>query len=188
MIAAEIKETLSLKDRLLFAVMFAAFFALVGFLGRNRADVLFVVACVLTGAWTISLLFNRAMSMRVQMLGGMIPGVLVLSQVLHWADVDPQAGMIGFMIFAGVALLVLLAWSALGYQVYVAWTYAALPIGWTISHVILASVFYLLVTPIGLLMRLSGRDPMHRKIDPSAKTYWMERKNVTDPARYFRQF
>jgi len=80
--------------------------------------------------------------------------------------------------------------------VYLAWIYAVYPIGWTISHFALAVVYYLVVTPIGLMMRLVGRDPMQRKFDRSATTYWHPRnpdpRNPSDPAdksgRYFRQF
>ena len=70
---------------------------------------------------------------------------------------------------------------------YLGWTYATFPIGFVISHVILAAVFYLVVTPIGLLMRLSGNDPMRRRLDPAARTYWVEHDPHRNPARYFRQ-
>jgi hypothetical protein len=65
---------------------------------------------------------------------------------------------------------------------------AALPIGWTISHLVLGAVYYLVLTPIGLVMRLLGRDPMQRRFDRSAKSYWIERTPRTDPSRHFRQF
>ena len=38
----------------------------------------------------------------------------------------------------------------------------AFPIGWTVSQVILLLMFYGLFTPIGLVFRLIGRDPLHR--------------------------
>ena len=66
--------------------------------------------------------------------------------------------------------------------------YAVYPIGWTVSHLALAVVYYLVVTPIGLLMRLFGRDPMRRKFDPSATTYWQPHESPDEPERYFRQF
>ena len=72
--------------------------------------------------------------------------------------------------------------------VYLAWMYAVYPIGWTVSHLALAVVYYLVVTPIGLLMRLFGRDPMLRKFDPSATTYWQPHDSADEPERYFRQF
>ena len=53
--------------------------------------------------------------------------------------------------------------------------------GWTafghgmsvvVTHVILTLTFYLVITPVGLLMRIVGRDPMNRKFDPDARSYW----------------
>ena len=67
------------------------------------------------------------------------------------------------------------------------WMAVAYPIGWLVSHVIIAVVFYLLITPIGLIMRL-GRDPMNRAFDRSATTYWVPRDSKTPAARYFKQF
>lgn len=71
---------------------------------------------------------------------------------------------------------------------YLGWMYAAMPIGWVVSHLILAAVFYLVVTPIGLIMRLVGYDPMHRRFDRSATSYWVEHNPAADARRYFRQF
>ena len=46
--------------------------------------------------------------------------------------------------------------------IYVGWMVLAFPIGWTVSQVILALMFYGLFTPIGLIFRVIGRDPLHR--------------------------
>ena len=72
--------------------------------------------------------------------------------------------------------------------IYVAWMVAAFPIGWTISHLLLGAIFYLLITPIGLVMRVVGYDPMTRKFEPEATTYWTEHRTGDDPSSYFRQF
>jgi Saxitoxin biosynthesis operon protein SxtJ len=62
------------------------------------------------------------------------------------------------------------------------------PIGWVVTHVVMALIFYLVVTPVGVIMRLTGRDPMERSFDRTAKTYWKSRRTEHDPARYFRQY
>ncbi len=72
--------------------------------------------------------------------------------------------------------------------VYLGWMIAIYPIAWTVSVVILAIVLYLVVTPIGLIMRMIGRDPLHREFDSEAATYWVPRRQVSDTSRYFRQF
>lgn len=72
--------------------------------------------------------------------------------------------------------------------VFVGWMYAAFPIGWTVSHVLLAAIFYLVLTPISLVARVCGRDRLRLKWDRSARSYWVPHAAVTDPKRYFRQF
>jgi len=62
------------------------------------------------------------------------------------------------------------------------------PLGWVITHVVMAIIFYLVVTPVGIIMRLTGRDPMERAFDRTAKTYWKPRRTDSDSARYFRQY
>ena len=73
--------------------------------------------------------------------------------------------------------------------VFVGMSYLAWPIGFVVSHVVLALVYYLVFTPIGLLMRLFGYDPMRGRFDPEAATYWIARdEKASDAKRYFRQF
>ena len=73
--------------------------------------------------------------------------------------------------------------------VFLGMSYLAWPIGFVVSHVVLAVVYYLVLTPIGLLTRLFGYDSMKRKFDPEAKSYWIERRReAVDTKRYFRQF
>jgi hypothetical protein len=97
---------------------------------------------------------------------------------------------------AGVAVVsVGVAIAVLGFTlpkavrpIYVGLMIINYPIGWVLTHVVIALIFYLVVTPLGVIMRLSGRDPMERGFDRSAKTYWKPRRTDTDSSRYFRQF
>ncbi|MBX3627670.1 MAG: hypothetical protein KF892_21855 [Rhizobacter sp.] len=50
-----------------------------------------------------------------------------------------------------------------------------------VSPIALGILFYLVFTPIGLLMRLSGKDPMRLKADPNAKSYWIDREPPGPP-------
>jgi hypothetical protein len=85
----------------------------------------------------------------------------------------------------GLAALVLPV--ALG-PLYVALTAISLPIGFVLSHVLMALLFYGLLTPVGLFFRMIGRDPLDRKFDRAASTYWIPRESVKDVTRYYRQF
>ena len=43
------------------------------------------------------------------------------------------------------------------------------------SPVVMAVLFYGAVTPVGLLMRTFGKDPLRRRLDPAAPSYWIPR-------------
>lgn len=64
----------------------------------------------------------------------------------------------------------------------------ALPIGWVISHAALAIAYYLVLTPLGLIFRLMGRDAMQRTLDREATTYWEPHNPNQGLKRYLRQF
>ncbi len=74
--------------------------------------------------------------------------------------------------------------------VYVGWMYVVAPIGAVVSHAVLALVWLLVFTPVGLTLRLLGRDPLARRFDPKAATYWARRESDEDVPleRYFRQY
>ena len=44
-------------------------------------------------------------------------------------------------------------------------------LGWINSRIILGAMFYLLIFPIGLLLKLFGKDSMNRKLDKGADSY-----------------
>jgi ABC-type uncharacterized transport system permease subunit len=73
--------------------------------------------------------------------------------------------------------------------VFLGMSYATYPIGLVVSLAIMLVMYYLVVTPIGLLMRLLGHDPMQRRFDRGATSYWIERPTSAPSARqYFRQY
>lgn len=71
---------------------------------------------------------------------------------------------------------------------YLGLAYAAFPIGWVVSHLVLGLVYYAVLTPIGLVMRLMGRDSMRRAFDPAARSYWSAHRQAEQSERYLRQF
>ncbi len=123
-----------------------------------------------------------------QFAGMVLPLAALIIAALLWLKFDqPTAALV----FIGVTVPLCIAGyfrPALVRPVYVAWMVAAYPIGWVISHLVIGVIFFLVVTPIGLVMRLVGRDPLNRKFDLESETYWKPRKSSDDPARYFRQF
>ena len=63
--------------------------------------------------------------------------------------------------------------------IFVAWMTFAMALGAIVSTILLTLLFYLVVTPVGLIARLSGRDFLNRKLRLGAVSHWL----VRDPAK-----
>jgi ABC-type uncharacterized transport system permease subunit len=117
---------------------------------------------------------------------GLILGlVIAVVGVALWWRWSASAG-ITLWIVAGAIGVLYYALPSIRRHVYVGWSYLTFPIGWLITHVLLAIAYYLVLTPTGLVLRLAGRDPMRRRRD--VRSNWTAHRPVTDPARYFKQF
>ncbi len=92
----------------------------------------------------------------------------------------------------GLALLQLALFlagvQALTHAVFVVLMVVAAPLGFVISHVFLALIFYLVITPIGLVFRLMGRDVIGRQLDPKAASYWRDRGPARAASSYFKLY
>ncbi len=51
------------------------------------------------------------------------------------------------------------------------WMHLGEALGWLNTRVILSLLYVIAVVPIGLVIRLTGRDPMKRKFEPAARSY-----------------
>ena len=125
---------------------------------------------------------------QLRWVGGLILLFFALIAAIAWWRFDARTVAYVLVAFGGVVCAVFYAVPQWRRAIYLGWMYAAYPIGWVISHILLAMVFYLVITPIGLIMRLLGKDPLQRDLDPDAPTYWTRRPPAAEPQRYFRQF
>lgn len=80
-----------------------------------------------------------------------------------------------------------LAWPAAGRRIYTVWMSVALVIGTVVSTLAMAVTYYLIVTPLGLMLRIRGRDSLalRRKEGPS---YWTPIEQPADTTYYERLF
>ena len=85
---------------------------------------------------------------------------------------------------------ILLSWllPTIFRQVFVVWMLLAFPIGWVVSQIALALMFYGVITPVALLFRLRGRDRVSRFKSAGVSSYWKAKETPTDLRRYFRQY
>jgi len=92
-------------------------------------------------------------------------------------------GCVGLVIgIPGLLQPALVRWVFVGSMVL------TFPIGWLVSQLMLALLFYLLVTPAALFFRLRGRDVLGRKRTSDCSSFWAKKEMPRDVRSYFRQF
>jgi hypothetical protein len=114
-------------------------------------------------AWTESLVFSAGLGAARPWVAGVcasLAGYAALASLIH-----PAANR---WLFVGLSLI-------------------TFPIGYVVSHVLLALLFFGMIAPAGMLMRALGNDPMQRRYDPNERSYWTPVRQSRDRNSYFRQ-
>ena len=120
--------------------------------------------------------------------GLVVGGVFLLLGALAWFRHKPVHP---WLLGIGAPLVLLgLAWPAALRWIYVGWMTLAFVLGHLVSTVLLILFFYIVVTPVGLLARLVGKDFLNRKREPKAASFWIPRDRTKPRTRadYERQF
>ncbi|MFO0773258.1 MAG: SxtJ family membrane protein [Nitrospiraceae bacterium] len=73
------------------------------------------------------------------------------------------------------------------HQPYKGWMFVGHILGWINTRIILGVLYYGLVVPMGLVMRLMGKDPMRRALVPELTTYRVVRQR-RDPSHMNNMF
>ena len=119
------------------------------------------------------------------MLGAILAVVfgLLLPWIWGWKNLPNM-----YWIATGAAIV---AWALLAPDsmrgLYKRWMRVALLIGHVVNSIILGIVFYIVITPMGIVMRMLGKDPMRRNLDENVKTYRVVSK-VPDRNHFERPF
>ncbi len=73
--------------------------------------------------------------------------------------------------------------------VYDAWMRFAAILAWVNTRVILSVLFYAVLTPFGICMRIFGKDPLSRDIDRKRSSYWITKESrAVMPEEFERQY
>jgi hypothetical protein len=117
----------------------------------------------------------------------LVGGVLILIGLFFFFR-HPERTLY-FICPGGVLIALGMFWPAILRYAYIAWMSLAFALGFIMAHLILTVFFYLVVTPIGLIARLAGKDFLSLKLDRHATSYWIARENKDKSAiDYERQF
>ena len=115
------------------------------------------------------------------------PAFAMIFSAMFWnASVFP-----GCVISLAIGMLIaLVAWvNPLWLKpVFVTLMIVTFPLGMLIGFVLMVCVYYLCIVPIGVLLRVFGKDPLAKRWDSEASSYWIERSDMAPVAQYFKQF
>ena len=62
------------------------------------------------------------------------------------------------------------------------------PIGLVLGEVLVATIYFGIFAPIGVLFRVTGRNPLQWRFQPVAKSYWQPKRYRRTPQSYFQPF
>lgn len=71
---------------------------------------------------------------------------------------------------------------------FVAASILAFPIGWVVTQIALALMFFLVLTPVAVVFRWRGRDVLQLRRNAGKKSYWFVREQQPSPEKYLKQF
>lgn len=95
-----------------------------------------------------------------------------------------MTGFVAAALLLGGSSLVAPGWAR---RLYVGWHVVTRAVELVLTWVLLALVFWLVITPVGLVRRRRPSGFLRGPV-PGRKSYWQEVPPVKDPSRYYRQF
>jgi len=128
----------------------------------------------------------REMRQWALVLGAALGLVGSLFYFVDWGIFRGGEGFATFLWgFGAIALITGLTGTRAGLPAYWAWMGFVYAVSWTIGHVSLSLVYFLVVTPLALVARLIGRDRL--QLRPQGRdSYWQELSaRRHDPERQF---
>ena len=110
--------------------------------------------------------------------------------LLGWLLLWREKGYYPYFLMLSVVFLFFgLVLPSLLKPIYKIWMTLALLLGWFMTRVILSVLFFVIVTPIGLLARLGGKDFLDLKFNRNVNSYWISKKTTKlDKKNYENQF
>ena len=112
---------------------------------------------------------------QVRSFGFMVGGIFTLIGIwpAMWRG---QPLRLWSLILGGILITLALVWARSLTHVYRLWMTVGEILGWINTRLLLGGLFYLLFTPVGVWMRLRGKDPMRRTLAPEAESYRVVRQ------------
>ncbi len=94
------------------------------------------------------------------------------------------------LLYLGMTSLILaFFFQSLMKPVYIVFMKVAHILGWINTRILLGIIYYIIITPIGVIMKVFGKDLLDKRIKPDKGSYWVKREKIEfDKSRYEKQF
>jgi len=108
---------------------------------------------------------------------GLTVGGILVAIAAYRLIGGPAPDIAAYVLLAvGIPLILLgLVWPRVLAPLNRGWIRLGLLLSRIANPVVMALIFYLTILPIGLAIRLAGKDPLQRRWAPEAASYWIER-------------
>jgi hypothetical protein len=123
----------------------------------------------------------------LRQFAGMAMLLLIPMACWHWYHGQPIQVGFCLVLALGIGPLGLL-WPTAVRPVFIAWMVMAFPIGWFVSRLVVALMYYGVLTPLAILFKLIGRDVLCRRYEPEQESYWVQRPQPPAVGRYFHPY
>ena len=114
-----------------------------------------------------------------------LPAPALFGLVLWWKDLLPTRWLV---LWLGVLLaLALVCWARPAWLrgFYRAGMTAGFHVSRALGWIVLSLIFFLIVTPLGFVLRLTRHDPLQLRRQPQARSYWHPPRQQHDLERMF---
>ena len=95
--------------------------------------------------------------------------LMIIAGVLFWKEID----LFNIFLASGIILfLIAIALPSVFKPIYWIWMSFAIILGWFMTRVIISLLFFLIISPIGLFLRLFGKQFIELQWDKTKDSYW----------------
>ena len=111
--------------------------------------------------------------------------LMILGGILFWKEIEDYI----IVTFVGIVFIVCgLGLPRILKPIYLFWMIVSSILGWVMTRVVLSILFFTMITLIGLISKLFGKQFLDLKWDNSKNSYWNQRQGKPEKSSYENQF
>ena len=121
---------------------------------------------------------NRQKKKQLRQFGLMVGGVLVLIGLWKLYQGKHETARLILWSVGGLLIITSTIVPTLLTPIYWLWMKLAHLLGWVNTRLLLGIIFFVIITPMAVVMKVFGRDALNRKIDKNVDSYWIPRPPI----------